>query len=47
MVNGEFFTKAEFHSSLKNEIISNEGYENVKKKKNYASKEIVRTQRHL
>ena len=31
--NGEFFTKAEFHSSLKNEIISNEGYENVKKRK--------------
>ena len=39
--NGEFFTKAGFCSSLRNEIVTSEGYENVKNKANYASKEIL------
>ena len=28
---GKFFDKSEFYSSLKNKIILNQGYENVKK----------------
>ena len=45
---GEFFTETEFYSSLRNEIISDEDYENVKFfLANHASKKIVQAQWHL